>query len=185
MALLAGDALQTLAFEWLTESPLAAAQVLEQVRVLSHASGVCGMAAGQSIDLQSVNRHVDLAALKTMHACKTGALFRASVMLGALCAPALAAETRQRLDVFASALGLAFQVVDDILDVSAATSELGKTAGKDASDNKPTMVSLLGLDAARQLARDLATEAQGALDALGSSGLLLQPFIQQVVERRS
>ena len=185
MALLAGDALQTLAFEWLSDSPLAAAQILEQVRVLSRAAGARGMAAGQSIDLQAVNRQIDLPALKQMHACKTGALFRASVDLGALCAPALSADTRQALAQFADALGLAFQVIDDIIDVSTPTEELGKTAGKDAVDNKPTMVSLLGLDGARQLADGLAEQARNALQPLGAGGRILQQFIAQVVERRS
>jgi farnesyl diphosphate synthase len=185
MALLAGDALQTLAFEWLVDSPLAAAQVLEHVRVLSRAAGARGMAAGQSIDLQSVNRHPDIARLKQMHACKTGALFRASVDMGALCAPALPAQTRQALEQFSEALGLAFQVIDDIIDVCSPTEELGKTAGKDAVDNKPTTVSLLGLDAARELADQLAQEAGAALQSLDADTRILQQFIAQVVERRS
>lgn len=185
IALLAGDALQTLAFEWLADSPLPASQVLEQVRVLAHAAGARGMAGGQSIDLQSVNQSIDMTRLKALHAAKTGALFRASVSLGALCAPALDVRARQALDAFADALGLAFQVVDDILDVSADTAELGKTAGKDTAQNKPTMVSLLGLGKARALADDLASQARVALAPLGARGAVLEPFIQHVVERRS
>ncbi|OYX58696.1 MAG: polyprenyl synthetase [Comamonadaceae bacterium 32-67-11] len=160
-ALLAGDALQVLAFELLLEQPdaaLGAALALQ----LARAAGHLGMAGGQAIDLASVGRRLSLAELEDMHRRKTGALLLASVQMGALAggadAAALAALTR-----YGQALGLAFQVIDDVLDVVADSGILGKTAGKDAAADKPTFVSLMGLNGARQYAHDLLAQAHAAL----------------------
>jgi len=166
-ALLAGDALQTLAFELLTPSP---AQVPESVQarcvgLLARASGCWGMAGGQAIDLASVGKRLDEAQLRQMHRLKTGALLQCAVEMGVACAPDVAPETREALGRFGQSLGLAFQVVDDILDVTADSATLGKTAGKDAAADKPTYVSLMGLPAAQQLADELVAQAGQALQA--------------------
>lgn len=166
-ALLVGDALQSLAFDTLAAQPLAddpAAQ-LKMVHLLAQAAGSRGMAGGQAIDLASVGKSLDLAELEFMHIHKTGALIRASVLLGAHCGSpdeaALAA-----LDHYAKCIGLAFQVVDDVLDAEAPTATLGKTAGKDAAHNKPTYVSLLGAAEARAFAHSLRKDALDALAPL-------------------
>ena len=167
-ALLAGDALQALAFELLTpDDPGASAPVQARLcRLLGRAAGSAGMAGGQAIDLASVGLALDEAQLRQMHRLKTGALLQASVMMGAACgqadAPALAA-----LQDYGAALGLAFQVVDDILDVTADSATLGKTAGKDAAAHKPTYVSLMGLVAAQAYAGQLHQQAHAALRASG------------------
>ena len=167
-ALLAGDALQALAFELLTpDDPAASAPVQARLcRLLAHAAGSAGMAGGQAIDLASVGLALDEVQLRQMHQLKTGALLQGSVMMGAACgradAPALAA-----LRDYGAALGLAFQVVDDILDVTADSATLGKTAGKDAADHKPTYVSLMGLEQAQAYAVQLRQQAQAALHASG------------------
>ena len=167
-ALLAGDALQALAFELLTpDGPGASAPVQARLcRLLGRAAGSAGMAGGQAIDLASVGLALDEAQLRQMHRLKTGALLQASVMMGATCgqtdAPALAA-----LQDYGAALGLAFQVVDDILDVTADSATLGKTAGKDAAAHKPTYVSLMGLVAAQAYAGQLHQQAHAALRASG------------------
>ncbi|MEW6445423.1 MAG: (2E,6E)-farnesyl diphosphate synthase [Pseudomonadota bacterium] len=165
-AILAGDALQTLAFEVLSEAPgLSADTRLAMLATLARASGSRGMAGGQAIDLDAVGHSLELAALETMHRMKTGALIEASVRLGALAGGA-DADLLQRLQTYACAIGLAFQVRDDILDVTADSQTLGKTQGKDASHDKPTYVSLLGLGAAQNLAADLRDEAVDALNGL-------------------
>ena len=167
-ALLAGDALQALAFELLTpDGPGASAPVQARLcRLLGRAAGSAGMAGGQAIDLASVGLALDEAQLRQMHRLKTGALLQASVMMGAACgqadAPALAA-----LQDYGAALGLAFQVVDDILDVTADSATLGKTAGKDAAAHKPTYVSLMGLAPAQAYAGQLHQQAHAALRASG------------------
>ncbi|QHJ00807.1 polyprenyl synthetase family protein [Xylophilus rhododendri] len=168
-ALLAGDALQALAFEWLTpadDSIPAATQAVLCAR-LARAAGRNGMAGGQAIDLASVGVALDESALRHMHSLKTGALLQASVAMGAACGAA-PARALAALESFGAALGLAFQVVDDILDVTADSATLGKTAGKDAAADKPTYVSLLGLDGARARARQLHA---AAISALADSGL--------------
>jgi len=160
-ALLAGDALQALAFEQvlgLPEAALAARLGL----CLAQASGRQGMAGGQAIDLAAVGRRLSQAELEDMHRRKTGALLLASVQMGALAAAA-EAPARAALSRYGSALGLAFQVIDDVLDVVADSATLGKTAGKDAAADKPTFVSLLGLDGARDYAHALQQQAQAAL----------------------
>lgn len=175
-ALLAGDALQALAFELLTpENEVVDASVQAALcRLLSRAAGHEGMAGGQAIDLASVGAWLDEPALSRMHRLKTGALLRASVLMGAACRPVampLQPGLGDALADFGDAVGLAFQVVDDILDVTADAAALGKTAGKDAASDKPTYVSLMGLDAARDRARVLHARA---LAALSTSGLPLE-----------
>jgi farnesyl diphosphate synthase len=184
-ALLVGDALQSLAFETLAYPGLNhdPAVQLEMMRLLAQASGSRGMAGGQAIDLASVGKPLDLTELEFMHIHKTGALIRASVQLGAQCGT-LNGATRSALDHYAKCIGLAFQVVDDVLDAEASTATLGKTAGKDAADNKPTYVSLLGVARARELAQELRTDAYAALIDLGEPALRLRQLADFVVERK-
>ncbi|WP_374668238.1 polyprenyl synthetase family protein [Ramlibacter sp.] len=168
-ALLAGDALQALAFEFLTpddEAAVPAAVQARLCRLLARAAGHAGMAGGQAIDLAAVGRQLTEAELRHMHRLKTGALLQASVMMGAACGDTSPAALAA-LDTYGWALGLAFQVVDDILDVTADSATLGKTAGKDAAQDKPTYVSLLGLDRARSHAEELLAQAHAALAASG------------------
>jgi len=184
-ALLAGDALQALAFELLTpeDATLPAAQQAHLCRLLARAAGCTGMAGGQAIDLASVGKQLTESQLQEMHRLKTGALLQASVMMGAACGhtspPVWAA-----LQDFGAAIGLAFQVVDDVLDVTADSATLGKTAGKDADCHKPTYVSLMGLERATVLAQSLKSQA---LDALARTGLAdvraLQGLAAMVVDR--
>jgi farnesyl diphosphate synthase len=165
-ALLAGDALQALAFELLTpEGEAVPASMQAQLcRLLARAAGSYGMAGGQAIDLASVGRALGEDELRQMHRLKTGALLQASVAMGAACGNA-GPKAEGALAAYGSAIGLAFQVVDDILDVTADSATLGKTAGKDAAQDKPTYVSLLGLDRSRAYARELHDEALNALEA--------------------
>jgi len=151
-AILAGDALQTQAFQILSApiDGLTAQQQLTLVNTLAQASGAFGMAGGQSLDLEAVNQTVDLTYLENMHNHKTGALILASVLMGAHCGSTLSKDTLTSLTTYAKAIGLAFQVQDDILDVVSDTQTLGKTQGADAANNKPTYVSLLGLEGAKQ-----------------------------------
>ena len=166
-ALLAGDALQALAFELLTpEEGVPPAMQARLCRLLARAAGADGMAGGQAIDLASVGVGLDEAQLRRMHRLKTGALLQASVAMGAACADA-APDVTEPLLRYGAAIGLAFQVVDDILDVTADSATLGKTAGKDAASDKPTYVSLLGLDRARAHADELLAEAHAALQDSG------------------
>jgi farnesyl diphosphate synthase len=165
IALLVGDALQTQAFE-----AIAAADVREPAlmfAMLAQAAGSRGMAGGQAIDLANVGKALTLQELEHMHALKTGALIRASVRLGAYCGEAMSADEHAALDRYAAAIGLCFQVVDDVLDVEGTAQTLGKTAGKDAMQQKPTYVSLLGLGAARERITALRAEAHAALTDLG------------------
>jgi farnesyl diphosphate synthase len=167
-ALLAGDALQALAFELLTPEGAGVPEPVQArlCRLLAHAAGAAGMAGGQAIDLASVGVALDEARLRQMHRLKTGALLQGSVMMGAACGHADAAALAG-LGAYGAAVGLAFQVVDDILDVTADSATLGKTAGKDAAQDKPTYVSLLGLERAQAHARELLAEAHAALAASG------------------
>ena len=182
-ALLVGDSLQTLAFELLASHPLGQHQ-LEMITLLAQASGSCGMAGGQAIDLAAVGKPLEQAELELMHALKTGALIRAAVLLGALAGPPLSPEERQQLDRFAKRAGLLFQVVDDILDCTANTATLGKTAGKDAAADKPTYVTLLGLDAAREYAQDLRHEALAALSGFGARARRLTELADFICHRQ-
>jgi farnesyl diphosphate synthase len=185
-ALLAGDALQALAFELLTPDGDSVAPAVQAnlCRLLARAAGSQGMAGGQAIDLASVGLALDEARLREMHRLKTGALLQGSVEMGAACGGAIAAEALAALRDYGAAIGLAFQVVDDILDVVADSQTLGKTAGKDAASDKPTYVSLLGLDGARAQARELLAQALAALDrsTLADTGAL-RALAHMVVDR--
>jgi len=184
-ALLVGDSLQTLAFELLASQPISEpARQLEMIALLGHASGSRGMAGGQAIDLASVGKALNQPELELMHALKTGALIRAAVMLGALAGQALSSEERQNLDRFAKRAGLLFQVVDDILDCTASTATLGKTAGKDEAAAKPTYVSLLGLDAARDYADELRNDALDALAIFGERATRLTQLADFICHRQ-
>lgn len=184
-ALLVGDSLQSLAFELLSrECASDAVQRLEMLRLLAHASGSCGMAGGQAIDLASVGKALTQPELELMHALKTGALIHAAVLLGALSGNPLSVEQRAALEHFAKRAGLLFQVVDDILDCTASTATLGKTAGKDAAADKPTYVSLLGLDGAREFATDLHTHACAALAVFGERAQRLAALTDFIAHRK-
>jgi len=184
-ALLVGDSLQTLAFELLASQPLGnPASQLEMITLLAHASGSRGMAGGQAIDLGSVGKALNQPELELMHALKTGALIRAAVLLGALAGQPLSAAERTNLDRFAKRAGLLFQVVDDILDCTASTATLGKTAGKDEAADKPTYVSLLGLDTARQYADELRSDALDALAIFGERAARLTQLADFICHRQ-
>lgn len=185
-ALLVGDALQSLAFEVLTRPGLIdnASTQLDMLHILSSAGGSGGMAGGQAIDLDNVGKPLDLAELEFMHILKTGALIRASVNLGALCGQPLEGEAMKRLDRYAKCIGLAFQVVDDVLDAEAPTATLGKTAGKDAASNKPTYVGLLGLPRSRELAEELRADAHTALSVFGAEAGRLRELADYIVLRK-
>ncbi|MCB2024085.1 MAG: polyprenyl synthetase family protein [Ottowia sp.] len=188
-ALLAGDALQALAFELLTPDDAGVPPAMQALmcRLLARSAGADGMAGGQAIDLQSVGRKLDEAALRDMHQRKTGALLQASVELGAACAPSpLQGASAEALRRYGAAVGLAFQVVDDILDVTADSAQLGKTAGKDAASDKPTYVSLMGLEGARAHADALLAEAEAALAGAGLPDVtLLGALARRLVLRAS
>lgn len=165
-AILAGDALQTLAFYLLAHAPMGgidAATRLHMVEVLALSSGSRGLVGGQSIDLAAVGKTLDIAELEDMHIHKTGALIRAAVLLGALCAGSVHEAQRRALDHYGKCIGLAFQVQDDILDITASTEALGKTSGADSALDKPTYPALLGLNGARERAQELH---QAAIDSL-------------------
>lgn len=184
-ALLVGDSLQTLAFELLAREDAGSPRAqVEMVRLLARASGSLGMAGGQAIDLEAVGRRLELPELELMHALKTGALIRAAVMLGALCGNPLEDDAREALDRFSKRAGLLFQVVDDILDCTASTATLGKTAGKDSAADKPTYVGLLGLDQARAFADDLRHQALGSLAIFGSRAQRLVELTDFITRRR-
>ena len=183
-ALLVGDALQTMAFQLIAQSALNDAQKVQVITSLSMAGGMAGMAGGQAIDLASVGKQLTQNELELMHSLKTGALLRAAVQIGAI-AINLNEQEKKSLDKFASALGLAFQVVDDVLDASSDSQTLGKTAGKDAAANKPTFVSLMGLDGAREFARKLHQEALDSLGIWGDNADLLRAIASKVVNRES
>jgi farnesyl diphosphate synthase len=184
-ALLAGDALQALAFELLAPQDEAIPDRVQAnlCRMLARAAGHSGMAGGQAIDLANVGLALAEAQLRDMHRRKTGALLHCSVMMGAACGQARP-EVSAALEAYGWALGLAFQVVDDILDVTADSAKLGKTAGKDADQNKPTYVSVLGLSRSRDYARELLAEALQALEASGlAETRALHALATMVVER--
>ncbi len=185
-ALLVGDALQSLAFQLLSDVPLAAspAAQLEMVNALAVASGSRGMAGGQAIDLESTGKPLSLPELEFMHIHKTGALIRAAVTLGARCGEALEPGAATHLDRYAKCIGLAFQVVDDVLDSDASTATLGKTAGKDAMQGKATYVSALGLVRARAFAEELRVEAHTALAGFGGRAARLAQLADFIVLRK-
>lgn len=186
-ALLAGDAMQALAFELLTPEPsdIPTCTQVQLVRILSRAAGGTGMAGGQAIDLANVGKSMDQALLEKMHSLKTGALLTASVEMGFYCSPApvLTEEWQtvlRKLKTYGEAIGLAFQVIDDVLDSTADSSTLGKTAGKDAANDKPTFVSLMGVDAARDYALTLHAKA---IAALRDSGLPHREILEKLADR--
>ncbi|MEP7068256.1 MAG: polyprenyl synthetase family protein [Usitatibacter sp.] len=185
-ALLAGDALQSLAFQLLSETPLAEspATQLKMIQLFAAATGSRGMAGGQAIDLDSVGKAISLPELEFMHILKTGALIRASVVMGAHCGAQHSQEEQDHLDRYAKCVGLAFQVVDDILDEEGDSATLGKTAGKDKADNKPTYTSLMGLAEARRFALELLEDAQGALANFGERARRLAQIADFIVHRR-
>ncbi len=185
-ALLAGDALQALAFELLVPEGRGIAEAMQArlCRQLALAAGYNGMAGGQAIDLASVGKRLTQPELQQMHKLKTGALLQASVEMGATCA-GITGATLDALKTYGAALGLAFQVIDDVLDVVADSATLGKTAGKDADNDKPTYVSLMGLDAARAYANELLAEAQAALAGSGLAQPRALAALADMVVKRS
>lgn len=186
-AILAGDALHALAFEALAGEQAARippAVRIEMLRVLAGACGVSGMAGGQMIDLAAVGARLTRDELERMHAAKTGALIRASVHMGALAAGCADASLLTALDRYGHAIGLAFQVRDDILDVEGEPRTLGKSAGKDAANGKPTYPSTLGLDASRAHLHELIDTALAAINPLGKRAALLTELAHYIVERR-
>ena len=183
LALLAGDALQAQAFLVLSQQETDAGRTVEMLRVLGEASGSLGMCGGQAIDLDSIGKDLTLEELEKMHSLKTGALLKASIFIGSLCGRYPNTREALALEAYASAIGLAFQVVDDILDATADSETLGKTAGKDALDNKPTYVSVLGLEKSMELAEKLRRDAHEALDEFGEKAGLLRSLADLIVMR--
>ena len=183
-AMLAGDALQAEAFRVLADAPLAAELRARLVSLLAHAASTEGMCGGQAIDLDAVGRQLSLDRLERMHRMKTGALLAAAVCMGAAAAGA-DAETAAAAEAYGRALGLAFQIVDDVLDVEGTAESLGKTAGKDARGNKPTYVSVLGLEAAKARAMLLHREALSAVAPLGDRARRLRELADFIVGRSS
>ena len=187
-AILAGDGLQTLAFEVLADArrnPQNPQLRLSMISTLARAAGPAGMVGGQAIDLGSVGRRLDQSALEIMHRHKTGALIEASVTLGALASGLADEPALQALQRYAQAIGLAFQVQDDILDVESDTATLGKTQGKDQAHDKPTYPALLGLDAAKAYALELRDQALHALRPFDQAAEPLRDLARYIVERRS
>ncbi|KLN62914.1 MULTISPECIES: (2E,6E)-farnesyl diphosphate synthase [Vibrio] len=187
-AILTGDALQTLAFTILAEGslhPTAECNRIRMVKVLADASGANGMCLGQALDLAAENRAVSLQELKEIHRNKTGALMKSAIRLGALAAGQKGLEVMPQLDKFADAIGLAFQVQDDILDIISDTETLGKPQGSDQELNKSTYPALLGLDGAINKAHTLLNEALQALAAIPYNTELLEEFARYVIERKN
>src|SRR5215468_8161932 len=156
----------------------------EQIALMARASGASGMAGGQAIDLASAGRRIALSELERMHALKTGALIRAAVRLGAACGRPMTAGENDALDRYASAIGLGFQVVDDVLDVEGTAQSLGKTAGKDAVQRKPTYVSLTGLTAAKERIEALRAEARASLGTFGPAARRLLEMTDWIAQRK-
>jgi len=186
-AILAGDALQVLAFSLLARDRAAGVSAearLKMIHILADASGTAGMAGGQALDLSAVGRNLELAELEAMHRLKTGALIRASVLMPGACAPGLTQVEWDALDGYAQDIGLAFQIQDDILDVEGSVEDLGKAIGADAARCKPTYPSVLGLDAAKVRARELKQRACGRLAPFGVRADILAWLASYVVDRR-
>ncbi len=180
-AILAGDALQTLAFEWLGDA--GHGRLAAMIRVLAQAAGRDGMVAGQALDLGVVGGHIDADALAEIHRYKTGALIRAAVLLGGLTAVPMSDPRLQYLERYANAIGLAFQIHDDILDVTGDTATLGKASGADAARAKPSYPALMGLEAARAKANELLDEALAVIAPLGEAGEPLAGLARYMIER--
>ncbi|MBU6505795.1 MAG: polyprenyl synthetase family protein [Betaproteobacteria bacterium] len=186
-ALLAGDTLQSLAFQWLSEFPLHpdARRQLSMIRQLALASGSRGMGGGQAMDLENTGSTLTLPELEAMHLKKTGALIRAAILMGAHCGQPLSNEEERHLTGYANALGLAYQVVDDVLDAEADTATLGKTAGKDAAANKATYAGIMGLKQAKDFSRELLRTARESLKTFGPRRQRLEELADFIVNRRS
>jgi farnesyl diphosphate synthase len=185
-ALLVGDALQAQAFEVLAGgADVAPARQVAMLRLLAEAAGSSGMCGGQAIDLDSVGLSLTLEELERMHQLKTGAMLRVSVLLGALAGRDLTPQELGALAAYSLAIGLAFQVVDDVLDATADSATLGKTAGKDAAANKPTYVSILGLEPSKALAEQLRRQAHEALAPFGEQALRLRELADLIVQRKA
>ncbi len=187
-AILAGDAIQSLAFHVLAHDShiqIGAERRLKMINNLATASGSRGMAGGQAIDLESVGKELDLPALENMHIHKTGALIRASVMLGALSSPSVDEAQLRHLNHYAKCIGLAFQIQDDILDVESDTETLGKPQGSDEASNKPTYPALLGMNGAKQRTQVLYQEALDSLAGLDDKADPLRWIAKYIVSRRS
>jgi geranylgeranyl pyrophosphate synthase len=185
-AILAGDALQAFAFEVLAADKklqTSDANRIEMIKLLAQASGSVGMAGGQAIDLAAVGQSLNLHELENMHQLKTGALIRASVLLGAMCSPDVEPEKLQALETYAHCVGLAFQIHDDVLDVTADTQTLGKPQGSDEQQNKPTYPALLGLEGAQQRALELHQQAIQALEVFDDSADILRQLSAYIIER--
>lgn len=185
-AILAGDALQAQAFHILArglQDKLAPDSVLAMLDLLALASGSRGMAGGQAMDLAAVGVAISEAELENMHIHKTGALIRASVKLACLCAPSTNNGQLQKLDHYGKCIGLAFQIMDDILDEIADTHTLGKTKGADRAKNKPTYPSIVGLEASRQLANELCNDAIASIQAFDKSATALRDIARYVIDR--
>ncbi|MCX4025971.1 (2E,6E)-farnesyl diphosphate synthase [Endozoicomonas sp. SM1973] len=188
-AILAGDALQALAFEalstndWYPDCVLPPSTKLKQIQILAQASGMNGMVAGQSIDLSSVGKQLSLEQLENMHHCKTGALIKASIQLGALASNQVEESAWQQLGRFADAVGLAFQIQDDILDIESDTETLGKTQGADIANDKPTYPAIMGLSQAKQKAQQLTDEALAILAPLGQAAAPLKQLALLIIQR--
>jgi Geranylgeranyl pyrophosphate synthase len=184
-ALLAGDALQALAFQIVSEYRLCDSSdaQLRLIGLFAHACGSRGMAGGQAVDLGNVGKTMSLPQLEYMHILKTGALIRASVLMGAECGTPLSAQEHEALDRYAKCVGLAFQVVDDILDEEGSTEALGKTTGKDKEKGKPTYVSLMGLEPARKFAGELLVDSHAALETFDQRADRLRDLAEFIVKR--
>lgn len=184
-AILGGDALQARAFEILTIPNLCqtADQQLSLLQLLARAAGAEGMCGGQALDLASVGSELSLPELEMMHIMKTGALIRAAVLMGAQCGEKLSEKEYMMLDQFAQNIGLVFQIIDDVLDTESSTEMLGKTAGKDRQNEKPTYVSLLGLSQAKRKAEELYEQALSALSSFGERALHLNALANFIIER--
>ncbi|HSW83910.1 MAG TPA: farnesyl diphosphate synthase [Usitatibacter sp.] len=185
-ALLAGDALQSLAFQLMSEYKLSddAAVQLKMIQIFAAAGGSRGMAGGQAIDLDAVGKTITLPELEYMHILKTGALIRASVLLGTHCGKSLPQQDLDRLDRHAKCVGLAFQVVDDILDEEGDAATLGKTAGKDKAQSKPTYTSLMGLADAKRFSEELLADSLEALSSFGPGACRLREIADFIVHRQ-
>lgn len=187
-AILAGDALQTLAFHVLAQDPTIAVPAesrVAMIEALAQASGSYGMCGGQAIDLEAVGKQLDLPSLENMHIRKTGSLIRASVRLAALAQVPTSGDYAEKLDHYAKCIGLAFQIQDDVLDEESDTHTLGKTQGKDRDHNKPNYPALLGLSGAKQKARELQEEAIETLTVFGPEADTLRELAIFIVERRN
>lgn len=184
-AILAGDGLLTAAFEVLSKAELLTIeQRLQLVQLLAQAAGGAGMVAGQSTDLNNVGKHLNLAELEAMHRNKTGALIQAAVLMGAVCARAdIQPVELDALKAYSQHIGLAFQIWDDVLDIEGHTEQLGKHQGKDLANNKPTYPALMGLNEAKDKAKQLVEQAKAAIDSLNIASSHLKPLADYIIQR--